>query len=247
MQCGHSAADGERGSVGTIERAIIPDLPIFAGMEPEDRADLLEQARTIRIAKNTAVFEEGEPAQSFFLLLQGHVRAVRLTAEGAQVVMRYLAPGEIFGIATAIGRTTYPATAMAVVDSLALAWPSSAWPRLSQRYPMLVSGILVKVGERLQDVQTRVVEISTQEVEQRIVHALLRLAQDAGRNVENGIEIDFPISRQDVAEMTGTTLHTVSRILKHLEQQGLVAGGRQRIVLRDLQRLRILANAPAHS
>ena len=68
-------------------------------------------------------------------------------------------------------------------------------------------------------------------------HALLRLAKQAGIKVEGGVEIDFPISRQDVAEMTGTTLHTVSRILSAWEQQGLVEGGRQRIVLRDPHKL----------
>ncbi len=81
------------------------------------------------------------------------------------------------------------------------------------------------------------IEISNEQVEQRVAHALLRLAKQAGRKVDAGVEIDFPISRQDVAEMTGTTLHTVSRILSAWEQQGLVEGGRQRIVLREPHKL----------
>ena len=83
--------------------------------------------------------------------------------------------------------------------------------------------------------------MSTQQVERRVAHALLRLAKQAGRKVEHGIEIDFPISRQDIAEMTGTTLHTVSRTLSAWEQQGLIESGRQRIVLRDPHRLFELA------
>jgi CRP-like cAMP-binding protein len=75
--------------------------------------------------------------------------------------------------------------------------------------------------------------MSSEQVEQRIAHVLLRLAKQAGRKTAAGVEIDFPISRQDVAEMTGTTLHTVSRILSAWEQRGLVEGGRQRIVLRN--------------
>ena len=74
-----------------------------------------------------------------------------------------------------------------------------------------------------------------------MAHALLRLAKQAGKKVDAGVEIDFPISRQDVAEMTGTTLHTVSRILSAWESEGLVEGGRQRIVLRDTYRLHNLA------
>src|SRR5215831_5304736 len=83
------------------------------------------------------------------------------------------------------------------------------------------------------EAQARVLEISSEQAEQRVARVLLPLAKQAARKTEAGIEIDFPISRQDVAEMTGTTLHTVSRILSAWEQQGLVEGGRQRIVLRD--------------
>jgi CRP-like cAMP-binding protein len=83
--------------------------------------------------------------------------------------------------------------------------------------------------------------MSTEQVERRVAHALLRLAKQAGRRVEEGVEIDFPISRQDVAEMTGTTLHTVSRILSAWEQQGFVASGRQRITLREPHKLLTIA------
>jgi CRP-like cAMP-binding protein len=93
----------------------------------------------------------------------------------------------------------------------------------------------------LQETHTRVVEMSTQQVEQRVAHALLRLAKQSGRKVEHGVEIDFPISRQDIAQMTGTTLHTVSRILSGWEQRGLIESGRQRIVLREPHKLFVLA------
>ena len=128
-------------------------------------------------------------------------------------------------------------TAIAAVDSVALSWPSTLWPQLIAKFPALAAGALQTVGSRLQDTQARVLEMSSEQVEQRVAHALLRLAKQAGRKVEHGVEIDFPISRQDVAEMTGTTLHTVSRILSAWEQQGLVEGGRQRIVLRDPHKL----------
>ena len=95
----------------------------------------------------------------------------------------------------------------------------------------------------IRDSHTRVVEMSTQQVEQRVAHALLRLAKQSGRKVEHGVEIDFPISRQDIAQMTGTTLHTVSRILSGWESRGLIEGGRQRIVLREPHKLFVLAEA----
>jgi CRP/FNR family transcriptional regulator, nitrogen oxide reductase regulator len=116
-----------------------------------------------------------------------------------------------------------------------------AWPRLVAKFPALATNTLQTVGSRLQETHTRVVEMSTQQVEQRVAHALLRLAKQSGRKVEHGVEIDFPISRQDIAQMTGTTLHTVSRILSGWEQRGLIEGGRQRIVLREPHKLFVLA------
>jgi CRP-like cAMP-binding protein len=83
--------------------------------------------------------------------------------------------------------------------------------------------------------------MSTQQVERRVAHAILRLSLQAGTKEGSGIQIAFPISRQDIAEMTGTTLHTVSRILSAWEAQGLVECGRQKVVLRDIGGLSRLA------
>jgi len=224
-----------------VDRSLVAGLPLFAGLAPSELDEVLREAHAVHYDKNSVVFEEGQEAASFFVLLHGHVRATKVTPDGQQVVVRYVAPGEVFGVAMAIGLARYPATATAVDDSVALAWPSAIWPRLVERYPALATNTLQTVGSRLQDTHTRVVEMSTEQVERRIAHALLRLAQQAGRKVDSGVEIDFPISRQDIAEMTGTTLHTVSRILGAWEQQGLVDGGRQRIVVCDPQKLFALA------
>jgi len=230
-----------RGNMATVDRSLVANLPLFAGFSADELTEILREARSLRIAKNRNVFAEGEDAHSFFVLLHGHVRASKTTPTGEQVVVRYVAPGETFGVAPAIGLQRYPATATAVDDSVALAWPSAAWPRLVSRFPSLATNTLQTIGSRLQETHTRVVEMSTQQVEQRVAHALLRLAKQAGHKVEHGIEIDFPISRQDIAQMTGTTLHTVSRILSGWEQRGLIESGRQRIIVREPHKLLVLA------
>ena len=227
--------------MANLDRSLITDLPMFAGVGGDRLDEILNEAQSLRYAKGTNVFEQDAPATSFFILLDGHLRVAKLTPAGQQVVVRFVAPGEIFGVAKAIGRTTYPATATAVVDSVALVWPSAAWPRLIEKNPALATNALQTVGSRLQEAHTRVVEMSTEQVERRVAHALLRLAKQAGRKVEEGVRIDFPISRQDVAEMTGTTLHTVSRILSGWETQGWVEGGRQKIVIREAHKLFVLA------
>ncbi len=227
--------------MASVDRSLVADLPLFAGLAPEQLDELLREAQSVRYPKGTTVFQQDAEAHSFFVLLHGHLRVYKLTPDGQQVVVRFVSAGEVFGVAMAIGRTTYPATAVAVVDSIALVWPSVAWPRLIAKHPSLAVNTLQTVGSRLQDAHARVVEMSTEQVERRIAHGLLRLAQQSGRKVEAGVQIDFPISRQDVAEMTGTTLHTVSRVLSAWEDRGLVAGGRQKITILEPHRLFVLA------
>lgn len=227
--------------MASIDRSLVAHLPLFAGLSAEDLSAVLGEARSVRVPRNGTVFEQGEDAHSFFLLLHGHVRATKTTPTGDQIVVRYVVAGETFGVALAIGLKHYPATATAVDDSIVLAWPSLVWPRLATKFPSLTASTLQTVGNRLQETHSRVIEMSTQQVEQRIAHALLRLAKQAGRKHDHGVEIDFPISRQDIAQMTGTTLHTVSRILSGWEQLGLVESGRQRIVLREPHKIVLLA------
>lgn len=228
-----------------LDRSLIAGLPIFKGLAPADLDRILLQARSLRIAKDQTVFEQEGEAQSFFLLLDGHVRVVKTTPDGQQVIVRYISPGELMGIAHALGRTTYPASAIAAVDCVVLAWPDHIWPELAESFPSFGTSTYKTVGTRLQETQARVVELATEQVEQRVAHALLRLVKQTGKKTDEGILIDFPISRQDIAEMTGTTLHTVSRLLTAWEEKGLVKSGRQKVTVVEPHRLFALAEGRA--
>ncbi len=175
------------------------------------------------------------------MLLDGYVRVVRITSTGEQVTSLHIPAGQLLGIARAIGRDTYPATAMTASESLALSWPMHLWDSFVTEYDGFATESYKTLGHRLNEVQNKVVEMATQQVEQRVANALLRLINQTGRNVENGIEIDFPITRQDLSELTATTLHTVSRLLSGWEKQGLVESRRKRIVVRDPHALVVLA------
>jgi CRP/FNR family transcriptional regulator, nitrogen oxide reductase regulator len=231
------------GSAGLahLNRALIAGLPVFGGLCDADLDLVLEGARPFLVSKDSAIFEQDSEAQSFFLLLHGHVRVERTTPDGQKIIARYISEGELIGIAVALGRTTYPAAAIAAVDCTVLSWPNARWPVLSSRIPSLSGNVLKTVGKRMEDAQTRVVEMQTERVEQRVAHTILRLLRQTGRKVEEGVEIDFPISRQDIAEMTGTTLFTVSRVLSDWEGKGLIKSGRQKITVLQPHRLLVIA------
>ena len=113
--------------MASVDRSLVAHLPLFAGVAAAELDELLKEARAVRHPKNSNVFEQGQEAHSLFLLLHGHVRAEKTAPDGQQIVVRYVSAGEVFGVAR---RSSYPATAVAAVDSVSLAWPSAAWPRL---------------------------------------------------------------------------------------------------------------------
>ncbi|MEP9390211.1 Crp/Fnr family transcriptional regulator [Mesorhizobium sp. KR9-304] len=231
-----------------LDRSLISGLPAFVGLEAGDLDSILAPARSSRFAKDSEVFAQDAEAEHFFLLLSGHIRVVRTTPDGDQMIARYINEGELFGIAMAMGRTTYPASAVAAVDCVVLVWPNAAWPGLQSRVPAFGASAYQTMGARLQETQARVMEMSTQQVEQRIASAVLRLVTQSGRKTSEGIEIDFPISRQDIAEMTGSTLHTVSRLLSAWEDEGIVRSGRQKVTVTDPHALMLIAeNRPSRS
>lgn len=223
-----------------LDKSLIADLPPFVGMKKDSLEKLISAAQAQRYSKNTHIFQQGAAAKHFYLLLDGHLRVVKVTEHGEQVIARYISTGELFGIAVAIGRDTYPANAIAAVDCVALVWPNSVWQPTIEKNPSFSTNTYQTIGDRLQETQDRLVELSTERVEQRVASALLKLVRQTGRKTDDGVLIDFPISRQDLSEMTGTTLHTVSRLLSAWEIAGLIKSGRQRItVVEDHKVMRI--------
>ena len=225
-----------------VNRAAVQGLALFENMSPDDLDDILRTATSRRYAPGDKVFEQGELAESFFVLLFGRLRVTQVTSEGQQLVIRMVNPGDLFGIAKALRRTDYPGTATAASESIALAWPMASWDDFMVRHPSLAVNAMQTMGGRLMEAQQRLRELSTEEVERRVAHTVLRLANQAGRKDEGGIRIDFPISKQDIAEMTGTTLHTVSRILTAWEHENLVEGGRQKLLVKDAHHLLLIAD-----
>lgn len=228
-----------------INLSLVRGLPLFDRLSDEHLARLMARARQRTVAQGASVFEQGQPATHFYLLLDGRLKVSQVTADGQQVMVRVVHPGDLFGFARALNRPDYPGTAKAALDSTVVAWPMADWDAVVETNPRLAINAMQTIGQRLDEAHTRLREMSTQEVERRIAHAVLRLAEKAGRQEDGGTRIDFPITRQDIAEMTGTTLHTVSRILSAWEDRGLVGGGRQKLTVRDAQGLSRIAEGEA--
>lgn len=218
-----------RKTLPRLDESLLWHLPPFSKLDRRDIRKILDQATSRRFEEGVAIFDEGAPAERFFMLLDGYVRAVRITATGEQVTTLHIPAGQLLGIARALGRDTYPATALTATESIVLSWPTHLWDTFSSDYEGFATETYKTVGTRMGEMHNRIVEMATQHVEQRVANALLRLVNQTGRKAPDGIEIDFPITRQDLSELTGTTLHTVSRLLSSWEKRGLVQSKRKRI------------------
>ncbi|HYC02581.1 MAG TPA: Crp/Fnr family transcriptional regulator [Azospirillaceae bacterium] len=231
--------------------SIVRGMELFAGLDAAGLEDVIAMAHTRRVAKGEQIFAQGQTCDTCHALIDGRVKIQQTGADGGQAVLRFIGPGDMFGTLAMFMQGGYPADAVAVLDCVEITWSVETMNRLMRRHPDIAMNALRLLGERLQEMQVRVRELSTARVERRVAAALLRLTRQAGRRVEGGVEIDFPLSRQDLAEMTGTTLHTVSRIMSAWEEQGLVESGRQKVIIRKPHQLVALAEdlppAPAGS
>lgn len=214
---------------------------MFAGLDTDGLQAVFAAGSIRRLSAGTRVFAQGDPGVTGHSLLEGRVKIVQTRADGGQSVLRFIGPGEMYGTVAALMNQAFPADAVAVVDSVEIWWAIPAFRRLIRQFPEIGLRSTAAAGTRLMDLQSRMGELTNERVEQRIARTLLRLMEKAGRPTGEGIEIDFPITRQDLAEMAGSTLHTVSRTLAALDQRGVTGSARRRIIVRDARALSQLA------
>jgi CRP/FNR family transcriptional regulator, nitrogen oxide reductase regulator len=204
---------------------------LFEGLDEAALHQVAEAASPVRVARQSYFFHQGEVADRFYLILSGRVRLVQLGPEGHQVTIRYVGPGDSIGVIVALSESDYPLSAEAMTDVEGLAWWAGDIARLMEQHPRLALNGMQMVGRRFHELQLRYRELATERVERRVARALLRLARQTGRKVEQGVLLDLPLSRQDLGEMTGTTLYTVSRIMRSWEEAGLIISSREQVII----------------
>ncbi|MBN9065510.1 MAG: Crp/Fnr family transcriptional regulator [Rhizobiales bacterium] len=210
---------------------ILAGTEIFRSLPGEALDEVRRAASRRRLARKEVLYHQGDAAGTFYVVIVRRLRATQTTEEGNQIALRYLGPGELAGYAALAEIPSYPGTVVAVEDTHLFVWPTGIMRELMGRHPQIAINAVAVLGARYQETQIRLRELSTETVERRIAHALLRLARQAGRRTARGTEICFPLSRQDIAELAGTTLHTVSRTLSAWEKDAIVLSAHRHIVV----------------
>ena len=223
----------------------IAAMELFRGLPASALKSVAASARVRRLPKDLRIFCQGEEGVRAHAVIEGVVRIAQSGSDGAQVIIRFIGPGEMFGTVSLFTDNRYPADAITLVDTLEASWSEADLLGLIHRHPQIGVNVIRVIGKRLQEVQDRVRELATQPAERRVAHAVLRLARQAGHSTVDGTAIEFPLRRKDVADIAGTTLHTASRILTAWEKAGLLATHNQRLTIRQPAKLSRIAEDAA--
>ena len=208
----------------------LKQVVVFKNTTDNDLQLILQNSIIRSIEESGFFFLQGDTAQYLYILTSGQVKLMQSNPNGQQVNLRTIYPWQMFGaLGTVRAEATYPASAHALEDSTALAIKSEFLHEMIKTRPYISFDLMNLMTSYIQEMQARYRELATERVEQRVANALIRLAGQTGIRSEKEAAIVLSFSRQDVAEMTGTTLYTVSRLLSEWERNGTIETGRERI------------------
>jgi len=207
-------------------------VELFHGLSDGELDQLAAAAVLRKVEEGGFYFYQGDPAERIFVLVEGRVKLTQASPDGQQVLLRIAEEHTMFGGVTMAQAEIYPVSAQAAENSAALTWSKLDIMGFVNRFPPLALNALKLMAGHAQEFQERYRQLATERVERRLARTLLRLAAQTGKKTPEGVLIGLALTRQDLAEMTGTTLFTVSRILSGWEDKGLVVLGRERVTIR---------------
>jgi CRP/FNR family transcriptional regulator len=221
--------------------AFLSQSSAFAGLPAREIDALARVAQEERHPARAYVFTEGDPARWFYLVKVGHVKILRQAKTGKDVVLELLGPGEVFGGVAVIEKRPYPASAQATEATTVVKIPADPMIALADRHPAFVKEMALMIGRRLRAAHDSVKSLAVDPVEARLAAAVLRLAEREGTQGKGGVTLPFHLTRQSLADMSGTTVETAIRVIRRWQKAGLVGDTGEQLVIGDPAGLRARA------
>lgn len=212
----------------------VQDFLLFSGIPEEDCATIVAAAQERTYPRDKIVFFEGDSVRQVVLVTSGCIKLSQMGSQGQEVILRMVGPGECL-CAECFPRFTHCSTAQTVKPATALVWVASQFEAIANRFPMLGRNISCVLLQILNQLEVRFRELCTEKVAPRLSSELVRLVNRVGQHSHGSVEIT--LSQRDLAQLTGTTLFTVSRVLSQWEEQGIVQPRRQGVVVLNVPAL----------
>ncbi len=220
----------------------IRNCSLFRRLDAEQLAQLEKQARARVFPRNSAVYLPSDAADDAFLVAEGRIRICSHTPDGKQAILAFVEPGELFGELALLHPGDREDRAEAAVDSTVVQLPGERLRQLMERSADLTLGVTKLIGLRLQRIERRLRSLLFRSNRDRLAHLLLDLAEQYGRRTDGGILLEIRLSHQDLAAVIGATRETVTTLLGEMQLEGLLQVSRQKIVIRDIEKLAVSLN-----
>jgi CRP-like cAMP-binding protein len=214
---------------------------IFRRLSADDRQRLAAVAHAREFDKGETLFQEGDASDHLYIVVTGRVKVFKTTARGTDVILEIFGPGDPVGAVAVYESRAYPATAVALEPTACLLIPRQAFFALLETHPTLVRGLLVGLSHRLVELTTRLTELTGGRVEPRLARFLLKLANDMGQPRPEGVFIPLSLSRQELADMIGTTIETSIRIMSRWGKDDVVRTEKDGFLIVDRASLETIA------
>jgi len=218
-------------------RDILQAMPFFAGLSERDWEKVIDLFSERQYQKDDYIFLEGEAPEALYIIRTGKVKVLRHSTDGKDVVLRVGGAGHLLGTVAVFDGGGYPGTAQVIEECTALVIARNDCLTLVNRYPVFALAVISDLGSRLRSSAEQIRSLAVERVEQRIARVLLKLADTAGSDSPEGRVIEMPLTRQDVADMTGTTVETAIRVMSKFRRLELIKTRRGKVVLVELAAL----------
>ena len=223
--------------------AVLAKVPLFRRVGPDDRERLASVSQIRTYERGDLVFNEDDPSDFFYVVVTGRVKVFKHTPNGGDVILEIFGPGGPLGAVASYESRPYPASAEALESASCLLFPREAFFALLEQHPSLVRGLLGSLSLRLVELTTRLAELTGGRVETRFARLFLKLADQLGKPERGGTFIGLPLSRQELADLTGTTIETAIRIMSRWGKDDVLRTEKDGFVVVDRASLEALAGA----
>jgi CRP-like cAMP-binding protein len=215
---------------------VLKRSPIFSALSQDELAELSASAIERSYKPGEFVFWEGDAPEWFYVVAEGRVKVLKQSAAGKEFIVAFFGPGEMLGEVAVFENRPYPASAQAVSRSKVIGIERGHFLSFLTKRPEIALRVINVLGGRLRDAQNRLRDIAVERVEQRLARTLLMLSARLGS--------ELPFTRQEIAEMAGTTTETAIRFMSRLKDGGIIRSTRGKTIILDETKLRLLSEGP---
>jgi CRP/FNR family transcriptional regulator len=215
-------------------------IPIFGMLSPSDMEEVKSYIIPVTFKKKEIIFSEGDPADYVYIVTKGKIKVTKLSRSGREIIIDIVSPMDLFGIVAVMSGCPYPANAVAMDNAEVLKISRNNLINILERFPKLMYCIAMNIGDRIKGSHEALKNIAVEKVESRIASLLIKLADKAGSKTDDAVAIEMKLTKQDLAEMVGTTVETSIRTMSKFKKMGIVSEKSGKIVIKDLTRLKSL-------